>query len=772
MAARTDHEIREAQIDTILSALIEIVRGNFEVRLPVTDRDSPIDAIHAAINTTADELACNAAKHEQDEEQLRRHTEQLEVLWRTSRVFSSSLDFEQTCQAVLDGLVELPQIDAASIMVCKPGTTELESVATRELSPEEGAMRTARTRLQDGLPAIVAQQKAPLVVVELMEDGRVAKRDILEQQGLQSYLGVPLLPNGESPETAAQVPLRAQGTVLGVLNVYSKKRRDLGEIAGVLQNLATQLAAALDSSRLNEDARQQAEALRASEEKYRTLTESLHELVYRANPKTFAATYVNKAIESIYGYGAGEWLEDPTLWERSVHPDDQARVFAAFTKAQQDVEGVQLEYRIIRSDETVRWVQDRATWEKDQQGNVVSLIGVMQDITERKQAEEQTKQLQEYLQLQIERMPIGLIVWDTEFRVTSWNPAAQEMFGFTAQEALGKHPYNLIVPEEAQPQVDGIWRRLLEGDTTAHGMNDNMTKDGRTIFCQWSNTPLREADGTVRGVLSMVQDITVSKRAEEAKGALVEQLRIANETMERQVVERTADLRLANEELESFAYSVSHDLRAPLRSMGGFSKALLEEHADRLDTRGRHYLERIHAGAATMEQLIDGMLQLSRLSRSELKREDIDLADLARKLAASLREDEPGRRVDFVIPDRLPANGDQRLLGSVMQNLLGNAWKFTAREPGARIELGLTAQQEYFVRDNGVGFDEQYADKLFGVFQRLHSSAEFEGLGVGLATVRRIVRRHGGDIRAEGVVGGGATFSFTLEPVGSSKKDT
>jgi len=374
------------------------------------------------------------------------------------------------------------------------------------------------------------------------------------------------------------------------------------------------------------DLRRSLGALRESEAKYRNLTESLDELVYRADPETFVTTYVNRAVEGIYGYTVEEWLRDPTLWESSIHPDDKERVFAWFTEAKRKMESGAIEYRIIRKDKTVRWVVDHAGWEKDQQGNVVSLNGVLYDITGRKQAEEELReseekyrnileniedgyfevdlagnftffnpslcrilgypgeempgmnnrtymdaenakkvfrafnevyvtgipkkgfewgvirkdgtrtyievsvsllagpgekptgfrgiardvaerrraeerigQLQEYLHLQIERMPIGLIVWDTEFRVTSWNPAAEKIFGFTTQEAMGEHPYGLIVPKEAQPHLDDIWGRLLQGDTTAHTINDNITKDGRTIICQWSNTPLiKEADGTVR----------------------------------------------------------------------------------------------------------------------------------------------------------------------------------------------------------------------------------------------------------------------------------
>jgi len=244
-----------------------------------------------------------------------------------------------------------------------------------------------------------------------------------------------------------------------------------------------------------------------------------------------------------------------------------------------------------------------------------------------------------------------------------------------------------------------------------------------------------------------------------------EELARHRDRLEELVRERTAELAAANKELEAFSYSVSHDLRAPLRSIDGFSQALLEDYLDRLDERGKDYLRRVSAASRRMARLIDGVLSLSRLTRAEMRRETVDLSALARGIAADLRAAQPQRQVEIVIQEGLVGEADPRLLQVVLENLLGNAWKFTGKTPHARIEFGVTqvdGQPAYFVRDNGVGFDMAYADKLFGAFQRLHTTEEFEGDGIGLATVQRIIRRHGGRVWAEGAVGQGATFYFTL----------
>jgi len=246
--------------------------------------------------------------------------------------------------------------------------------------------------------------------------------------------------------------------------------------------------------------------------------------------------------------------------------------------------------------------------------------------------------------------------------------------------------------------------------------------------------------------------------------------RFAAEQATRDLEASNNELEAANRELEAFSHSVSHDLRAPLRSIDGFSQIVLEDYADKLDEEGRGYLNRVRAASQRMGALIDDLLNLSRVTRSMLRREAVDLSGVAEDIARNLKEPEPDRDVEVVVWPGLRARGDARLLRVALENLLGNAWKFTSRTEGARIEFGVerglasgNGHPVYFVRDNGAGFEMAYADKLFGAFQRLHGPEEFEGTGIGLATVQRVVRRHGGDVWAEGVVGEGAVFYFTLE---------
>jgi two-component system, sensor histidine kinase len=262
--------------------------------------------------------------------------------------------------------------------------------------------------------------------------------------------------------------------------------------------------------------------------------------------------------------------------------------------------------------------------------------------------------------------------------------------------------------------------------------------------------------GMLTRTFNRMTDELATSRAE------IEQL---NADLERRVIERTAQLEAANKELEAFSYSVSHDLRAPLRGIDGFSQALLEEYGGHLDETGQRYLARVRAGSRHMAQLIDDLLSLSRVTRSEIRHVRVDLSALARALAVELQRTQPDRPVTFEIEPGLTVHGDPGLLRVAMENLLGNSWKFTRKHPEARIEVRSTdhdGQRTFFVRDDGAGFDMAYADKLFHPFQRLHSAEEFEGTGIGLATVQRIVHRHGGRVWGEGALEKGATFYFTL----------
>ena len=343
----------------------------------------------------------------------------------------------------------------------------------------------------------------------------------------------------------------------------------------------------------------------------------------------------------------------------------------------------------------------------------------------------------------VEGMEDGVIVVDPRGRVVDLNPAAQRVLGTTASEAVG----------EPLSRLSQILDDLISGygagesDLEAHKEVD-LGENGAGRSYDLVLSSLRDRGGRRTGRLLVLRDVMERKRAEE------------------EMIRQGAELARSNAELENFAYLIAHDLRAPLRGINGFSQILLEDHAEGLDDEGREYLERIRAGTLRMEQLIDELLELSRLTRATMRHETVDLSGIARDVLDELRRGDPGRAAKFVISEGLEAKGDPRLLHVALWNLLENAWKFTQREPEARIELGAEHRPEvgpvFFVRDNGVGFEMAYSDKLFRAFQRLHTSEEFEGTGIGLATVQRAVERHGGKVWAEGKTGEGATFYFTL----------
>jgi light-regulated signal transduction histidine kinase (bacteriophytochrome) len=283
-------------------------------------------------------------------------------------------------------------------------------------------------------------------------------------------------------------------------------------------------------------------------------------------------------------------------------------------------------------------------------------------------------------------------------------------------------------------------------------------RNGAAVPIDDSAAPIMSDRGEVLGGVIVFRDVSERRRTDE-------EIRRLNADLEHRVVERTQQLEAANKELEAFSYSVAHDLRAPLRGIDGFSQALVEDHAAALGPAGLEQLGRVRHATQRMSQIIDDLLRLSRVAQREFHRQPVDLSRLARRVASELQSAHRDRNVAVVIQDNLIVEGDENLLQIVLENLLGNAWKFTAKAAHAAIEVGAferDAQRIYFVRDNGAGFNMEYAHKLFGAFQRFHAASEFEGTGVGLAIVQRIINRHGGRIWAQSAVGQGTTFHFVL----------
>jgi PAS domain S-box-containing protein len=395
----------------------------------------------------------------------------------------------------------------------------------------------------------------------------------------------------------------------------------------------------------------------------------------------------------------------------------------------------------LRKDGSRFWANVVITALRDAGGVIRGYGEVTRDLTGQRVNEERLQDSEERFRLMVASVKdYAIIMLDPKGNVVSWNAGAEHIKGWTAEEITGKS-FNLFYPPEDVQA--GKTKRELKEAAESGAFEDygwRLRKDGTRFWANVVITALRDASGTLRGYSKVTRDITERKKSDEA-------------------------LHKALEEMEAFSYSVSHDLRAPLRSMDGFSEELLELYAGKLDERGKDYLNRIRQSAQRMAKLIDDLLNLSRLGRARINRAWVDLSELARKTAAELRKTGPERTVELVVAPGMSARADPSLIRVVLENLIGNAWKYTSHHPSARIEVGFERNDgavTYFVRDDGAGFDMKYKPKLFGAFQRLHTSDRFPGDGIGLASVKRIIERHGGEVTANGAVEQGATFTFTL----------
>ena len=442
-------------------------------------------------------------------------------------------------------------------------------------------------------------------------------------------------------------------------------------------------------------------------------------------------------------------------WAALIHPDDRTMMVEYFGDlVLGQGKAFDREYRIIRhNDKAQRWVHGLGKLEFDVDGSPLNMRGTIQDITDRKHAEEAERHSRKELDRLFEVSPemIGIFGFDGRFK--RLNPAWEKALGYPIDTLLSRQFIEYVHPDDIDA-TNAESAKLAIGERTIQFENRYRCTDGSYRWLSWSVIPVIEEE-LLYGV---ARDVTERKQAEE-------KIRKLNDELEHRVVERTSELEAAYKALEAFTYSVSHDLRAPLRSIDGFSQALLEDYEAQIDERGKGYLMRVRNAAQRMGQLIDDILSLSHIHRAEISSVNVDLTALGEDIVQGLRQSHPRSNVEVQIEPEMVTFGDPPLLRVLLQNLLENAWKFTAKRDRAKIQFGShlsDGKRVFFVRDNGAGFDMARADKLFTPFQRFHSQAEFVGTGIGLSSAQRIINRHKGRIWAESEINRGATFLFSI----------
>jgi len=496
-------------------------------------------------------------------------------------------------------------------------------------------------------------------------------------------------------------------------------------------------------------------ALRESEARYRGLAEDMPIFVTTFSPDG-ALTFTNREVASMVDATPHD-LMTTDMFEL-IQPAEREAVRRAVAALSPEHPTETHEQTHTSADGSTHWQQwtNRAIYDAD--GRVLRYQAIGQDITDRKRAEQGVADSQRLHETFLNATDDMGFLKDEALRYVLVNAANARYFGLPVADIVGRDDSELMTPDAAASCRSTDLAALEQQRLIV-----SCEEVGGRVY-ESRKFPVALPDGGV-GVGGFVRDITDQRAAEDKIARL-------NTDLELRVAARTAELEAANRELESFSYSVSHDLRAPLRSIDGFSEILVEDYAEQLDEEGRGHLARIRAADQKMALMIDALLALSRVGRGDLDRRTVDLSAVAREVAEQLRTNEPERQVEFAIGDGLVAEADPTLVRVLLENLIGNAWRFTGRHATARVEVGAgefpapgpgtLPERAFYVRDDGAGFSMDHSDRLFGAFQRLHTPGQFQGTGIGLATVQRIVRRHGGRVWAEGEVEKGATFWFTL----------
>ncbi|MGO9379456.1 MAG: PAS domain S-box protein [Dissulfurispiraceae bacterium] len=553
----------------------------------------------------------------------------------------------------------------------------------------------------------------------------------------------------EGFHSVALIPLRAGKQIIGILQLNDRRpKRFTPELISFFEDLGAVIGIAF--------ARKQAEdeLLQTSDQLQLTL-QAAEFGVWDYDFKT-GTVFWDERCRNMWGIPTG----NPRDYKEAIaliHPEDRQATAEAVNRAIAGSDGgsYRREFRVVWPDGSVHWMSSHGRVYFEGEGNnrrAMRFLGVNMEITERKRAEE----LSSLLSAVVESSDDAIVSKDLNGVIRSWNIGAEKLFGYTAEEAVGRQ-ISFLLPPGHIDEVPDIIKRIVRGDHIDQFETLRMRKDGTVIPVSLTFSPIKDARDKIVGVSKVAHNIAERKQAEE-------QIRILNEQLKHQVAEQVS----ANRELEAFSYSVSHDLRAPLRHMTGFAKMLQKKLVDDPDEKTHQYLDLIIEASKKMGMLIEDLLSFSYIGRAELQMRKVSLNALVGGVVKEIQEELKERQISWEIDELPDVLGDQSLLRLMIVNLVSNAVKFTSTRPNAEIKIGCKDEGDKFtcaVADNGAGFDMEYADRLFGVFQRLHTQEEFKGTGIGLANVQRIISRHGGSVWAEGAVGQGATFYFTLPKI-------